>query len=74
MQLVNTHPQVINSPDNAQNHSLAHKEALMTHQAKPQESVPKNKAISIVRQIAQWSILALLLFTCIMAAYRKFGG
>jgi len=46
----------------------------MTHQAKPQESVPKNKAISIVRQIAQWSILALLLFTCIMAAYRKFGG
>jgi hypothetical protein len=46
----------------------------MAHQAKSQESVPKNKTISIVRQIAQWSILALLLFTCIMAAYRKFGG
>ncbi len=28
----------------------------------------------IIRQIHQWGILALLLFTCIMAAYRKFGG
>jgi hypothetical protein len=46
----------------------------MTEQTMPQETVPKDKTMSIVRQIAQWAILALLLFTCIMAAYRKFGG
>jgi hypothetical protein len=46
----------------------------MTEQTMPQESAPKNKAMSIIRQIVQWSILALLLFTCIMAVYRKFGG
>lgn len=46
----------------------------MTEQTMAQESAPRKKAMSIVRQIVQWSILALLLFTCIMAAYRKFGG
>jgi hypothetical protein len=46
----------------------------MTKQTMPQETVPKDKTMSIVRQIAGWAILALLLFTCIMAAYRKFGG
>lgn len=46
----------------------------MAEQTIPQETAPKNKGTSIVRQIVQWSILALLLFTCIMAAYRKFGG
>lgn len=46
----------------------------MADQTMPQENVPKNRTMSIVRQVAQWSILSLLLFTCIMAAYRKFGG
>ena len=46
----------------------------MTEQTMPQETVPKDKTMSIVRQIAGWAILALLLLTCIMAAYRKFGG
>ena len=46
----------------------------MSEQTMPQENVPKNKAMSVIRQIVQWSILALLLFTCFMAAYRKFGG
>jgi hypothetical protein len=46
----------------------------MAEQTMPQESTPANKAKSIARQIFQWVILGLLLFTCIMAAYRKFGG
>jgi hypothetical protein len=46
----------------------------MAEQTVPQESTPANKAKSIARQIFQWVILGLLLFTCIMAAYRKFGG
>jgi hypothetical protein len=46
----------------------------MTEQTMTQETSPKSKAARIVRQIFQWGILALLLFTCIMAAYRKFGG
>lgn len=45
----------------------------MTEQTLTKESAPKSKALTIIRQIVQWSILALLLFTCIMAAYRKFG-
>lgn len=27
----------------------------------------------ILRRVVQWSVLALLLFTCVMAAVRKFG-
>jgi hypothetical protein len=46
----------------------------MTEQTMPKESAPAGKVMTIVRQVAQWSILAVLLFTCIMAAYRKFGG
>jgi hypothetical protein len=46
----------------------------MTEQTMAQETTPKSKAARIVRQVLQWGILALLLFTCIMAAYRKFGG
>lgn len=46
----------------------------MTERTIPQESTPVKTAKSIARQIFQWVILALLLFTCIMAAYRKFGG
>jgi hypothetical protein len=32
------------------------------------------KPASLVGTIIKWAILALLLFTCFMAAYRKFGG
>jgi hypothetical protein len=46
----------------------------MAEQTMTEESAPKSKALNILRQIVQWAILALLLFTCIMAAYRKFGG
>jgi hypothetical protein len=46
----------------------------MPEQTMPQEGNTVNKAKSIARQIFQWVILGLLLFTCIMAAYRKFGG
>ena len=34
----------------------------------------KTKAGKIVRIVLQWAILGLLVFTCIMAAIRKFGG
>jgi hypothetical protein len=46
----------------------------MTEQTMISESTPKGKSVTILRQIVQWAILALLLLTCIMAAYRKFGG
>jgi hypothetical protein len=34
----------------------------------------KSKTGKIVRWVLQWTILGLLVFTCIMAAIRKFGG
>ena len=34
----------------------------------------KSKPSKIIRIVIQWTILGLLAFTCIMAAYRKFGG
>lgn len=46
----------------------------MTEQTLHQQSVSKSKFATIFRQVVQWTVLALLLFTCIMAAYRKFGG
>jgi hypothetical protein len=46
----------------------------MTEQIMAGESALKGKTSTILRQIAKWVILALLLLTCIMAAYRKFGG
>ena len=39
-----------------------------------QEAAPKSGAGRVVRIILQWTILGLLLFTCVMAAIRKFGG
>ena len=46
----------------------------MPEQIMTKESAPAGRAMTIIRKIAQWGILAMLLFTCIMAAYRKFGG
>jgi hypothetical protein len=46
----------------------------MTEQIMIKESVPKSKMASIIRQVLLWTVLALVLFTCFMAAYRKFGG
>jgi hypothetical protein len=46
----------------------------MTEQTITQEVAPRNRTAKILRQVIQWTVLALLLFTCIMAAYRKFGG
>lgn len=46
----------------------------MTEQTMTTGRAPRSKAMTILRQVVQWGILALLLFTCIMAAYRKFGG
>jgi hypothetical protein len=42
-------------------------------QNNPTEVTPK-KPGSLVGKIIKWVILALLLFTFFMAAYRKFGG
>ena len=46
----------------------------MTDHTMTNERSPRSKAMTILRQVIQWGILALLLFTCIMAAYRKFSG
>jgi hypothetical protein len=46
----------------------------MTEQTMTSENVPKGKVSAILRQVVKWSILALVLFTCIPAAYRKFGS
>lgn len=46
----------------------------MTEQTMAQESVPKSMIGTIMRQVVKYAVLALIFFTCIMAAYRKFGG
>ena len=46
----------------------------MTEQTMSNESVAKSMTAKIIRQVVKYAILALILFTCIMAAYRKFGG
>jgi hypothetical protein len=46
----------------------------MSEQITAPETAPKSKGTRIVRIVLQWAILGLLAFTCIMAAYRKFGG
>jgi hypothetical protein len=46
----------------------------MAEQTLTQEGAPKITFTNILRQVVQWAVLALLAFTCIMAAYRKFGG
>ena len=46
----------------------------MSEQINAPDAGTKSGAGRIVRIILQWTILGLLAFTCIMAAYRKFGG
>jgi len=46
----------------------------MTEQTMPNESASKSMAATITRQVIKYAVLALILVTCIMAAYRKFGG
>jgi hypothetical protein len=38
------------------------------------EITPDTKTGKLIRQILKWVVLGLLLLTCVMAAYRKFGG
>jgi hypothetical protein len=45
----------------------------MTEQSTPPVAESKTKTGKIVRVVLQWTILGLLIFTCIMAAIRKFG-
>lgn len=49
-------------------------QANVNEQINVPDDAPKSGAGRIVRIILQWTILGLLAFTCIMAAYRKFGG
>jgi hypothetical protein len=46
----------------------------MAEQIIKKETTSKSKGLPILLQIVQWSVLAMLLFTGLMAAYRKFGG
>jgi hypothetical protein len=46
----------------------------MTEQSVPQKDTPKSKVLGVVRWVFLGAMLALLLFTIIMAAYRKFAG
>ena len=46
----------------------------MSEQINAPDAGTKSGTGRIVRIILQWTILGLLAFTCIMAAYRKFGG
>jgi hypothetical protein len=46
----------------------------MSEQINVPDAEPKSGTGRVVRIILQWTILGLLAFTCIMAAYRKFGG
>lgn len=46
----------------------------MTEQTMPHESASKSMVATIIRQVVKYTVLALILVTCIMAAYRKFGG
>jgi hypothetical protein len=48
-------------------HAIQHADV----QTKPK---PGSMGARVIRHILQWGLLAVLLFTCIMAAYRKFGG
>ena len=38
------------------------------------ETTPETNTGKLIRQILKWVVLGLLLLTCVMAAYRKFGG
>jgi hypothetical protein len=46
----------------------------MTQETVVQEVAPKNKVTSVIRWVFLGAMIALLLFTVIMAVYRKFGG
>jgi len=46
----------------------------MSEQIIAPEAASGSKTGRIVRTVMKWSILGLLVFTCIMAAIRKFGG
>ena len=46
----------------------------MTEEIMVQEVKPKNKMVSVIRWVFLGAMMALLLFTIIMAAYRKFAG
>jgi hypothetical protein len=45
----------------------------MTDSNADPQPAPEEAKSGLLRKIIQWTILALLLFTCIMAAVRKFG-
>ena len=46
----------------------------MTQETMVQEAAPKNKVTSVIRWVFLSAMLGLLLFTVVMAVYRKFGG
>jgi hypothetical protein len=50
------------------------KEKVMSEPTPAIETTPETKSGKLIRQILKWIVLGLLLLTCIMAAYRKFGG
>jgi len=46
----------------------------MTEETMVQKAAPKNKVVGVIRWVFLGAMMALLLFTIIMAAYRKFAG
>jgi hypothetical protein len=46
----------------------------MSEQISTREPESSSKRGGIAATVLAWSILGLLIFTCIMAAIRKFGG
>ena len=50
------------------------KEKVMSEPTTEIETAPETKSGKLVREVLKWVVLGLLLLTCVMAAYRKFGG
>jgi uncharacterized membrane protein YdcZ (DUF606 family) len=46
----------------------------MTQETAIQEAAPKKKIVSVIRWVFLGGMIGLLLFTVVMAVYRKFGG
>lgn len=46
----------------------------MAQEVVAQEAAPKNKLASVIRWVFLGAMIALLLFTVVMATYRKFAG
>jgi hypothetical protein len=46
----------------------------MSESAPAIETKTESKTATLVRRIVCWVVFGLLLFTCVMAAIRKFGG